>query len=137
MKRLWIITLSVLALVIAAISVWWGCSRPRAGELYSQYKEQPGVRVGYVKDFRFDDSTTVDVTTVEALDDDGWAWMQGEFGLDAIADSCREGVLSMQRPDDGRFLFLDYGSRAICLVDIDSDDEYSSILMYHLQKLQR
>lgn len=55
--------------------------------LYQRYEQQQGVRVGFVKALPLDDSTSVDVTTIEALDSAGWHWMQDEFAIDFWAQS--------------------------------------------------
>ena len=49
----------------------------------------PGVRVGFIKDFPLNDTITCDVTTFEALTDEGWEWMLDSLGLQrtSILDS--------------------------------------------------
>ena len=70
MKRLWIVTAVLLVLLLGGITAWR--LLPRGGhdvsDLYSECATQQGVRAGFIENYRFDDSTLVDVTTVEALD---------------------------------------------------------------------
>ena len=138
MKRLMKITLVAMAVVAAALVVWHLTGPHSLGELYRHYADQPGVRVGYIKDYPFDDTTHVDVTTIEALDDDGWAWMQQEFGTSnsqpSTSDPQLPTLLTLQRPD-GTFLFLSYNDRSLCLVDAESDAEYDAVLRYQLTKM--
>ncbi|MBR6131453.1 MAG: hypothetical protein IKQ20_06305 [Bacteroidales bacterium] len=41
-------------------------------EVYPRYEHRDDLKVGFVKDYRIDDSTTVDVTTLTAKDSAGW-----------------------------------------------------------------
>jgi len=47
--------------------------------LYERYSQQPGVMVASVSGFPLDSVSRIDVTVVEATDDEGWAWMKSEF----------------------------------------------------------
>ena len=64
-------------------------------DLYQRYAKQSGIKVASVSGFPLDSTSRVDVTVVEALDDDGWAWMKSEFHIGELADgqaeSLREG----------------------------------------------
>ena len=48
-------------------------------DLYKRYASQPGVKVASVSGFAIDSASSVDVTVIEAEDDEGWAWMKREF----------------------------------------------------------
>ena len=48
-------------------------------ELYNRYASQPGIKVASVSGFAIDSTARVDVTVLEAEDDDGWTWMKKEF----------------------------------------------------------
>ena len=94
MKRNAFIYIGVLLLLLAAVTAWRMRPEPVEGsELYQRYKDLPGVRVGFIKDFPLNDSLTCDVTTFEALTDEGWKWMLDSLGvkyvdtIDAILDS--------------------------------------------------
>ncbi len=144
MKRLLKITLLLTALALAALAVWRLTGPHGVGELYKRYSGQEGVRVGFVKNYPFDDSTKVDVTTVEALDTAGWSWMQAEFDLPSpdprraalLADG-GDAILSMPYGAEGRFLFLSYRDRKLCIVDTRTNSEYRSILLHHLELLTK
>lgn len=76
MKRNAFIYIGVLLLLLAAVTAWRMRPEPVEGsELYQRYKDLPGVRVGFIKDFPLNDSLTCDVTTFEALTDEGWQLM--------------------------------------------------------------
>lgn len=146
MKRLWIITALLLVLLLGGITVWRLLPQPprNVSDLYTECAMQDGVRAGYIENFRFDDSTLVDVTTVEALDSTGWEWMQQRFDLPPI-DSLRSDnavgdgpVMYTARLEDGNdFLFLSYATRSLCVVRVDNDRQFESIFRYHLQLLKK
>ncbi len=77
-----LIYIGVLLLLLAVVTTWRMWPEPAEGsELYQRYKDMPGVRVGFVKDFPINDTLTCDVTTFEALTDEGWEWMLDSLGL--------------------------------------------------------
>ena len=82
MKKSMYIYLAVLLLLLAGATAWR--QRPaeaEGSELYQRYRDVEGVRVGFVEDFPVSDSTSCDVTTFEALTDEGWEWLLDEFRL--------------------------------------------------------
>ena len=82
MKRNAFIYIGILLLLLAAVTAWRMRPEPVEGsELYQRYKDLPGVRVGFIKDFPLNDSLTCDVTTFEALTDEGWQWMLDSLGM--------------------------------------------------------
>ena len=79
MKRNAIIFMGILLMLLAAVTAWRMRPEPVEGsELYQRCKDVPGVRVGFIKDFPINDTITCDVTTFEALTDEGWEWMSEE-----------------------------------------------------------
>ncbi len=82
MKRNVFIYIGILLLLLATVTAWRMRPEPVEGsELYQRYKDLPGVRVGFIKDFPLNDTLTCDVTTFEALTDEGWQWMLDSLGL--------------------------------------------------------
>lgn len=82
MKKHALIYIGVLLLLLTTVTAWRMRPEPAEGsELYQRYKDMPGVRVGFVKDFPLNDTLTCDVTTFEALTDEGWKWMLDSLGM--------------------------------------------------------
>ena len=117
--------------------VRWLKLRPAEPDgLYRRYKDQPGVRVGHIADFRVDDTVSLSVTTIEALDDEGWRWMSDEFGLDedtACADQPSVQVCNL----GGTALFFSSDRRSLCLVEDITAQQFISLLRYHLNQLSQ
>ncbi|MBR1549425.1 MAG: hypothetical protein IJ634_02185 [Bacteroidales bacterium] len=146
MKRLCIFTAVLLAVALAGVSLWHLLTpgTPTPSDLYHRYEHQAGVRVGYIEDYRFDDSTFVDVVTVEALDSAGWHWMEQEFALHEHANpeapaagSGPESVTLWQCDDGQNIAFCSWADSALCLVQPRSEREFEHIIIYHLQKIRQ
>nr|MCR4932255.1 hypothetical protein [Bacteroidales bacterium] len=70
-------------LAVAAVLVvkYWHHTLPaeECGEVYCRYSNRDDLKVSFLKDFRIDDSTTVDVTTLTAKDSAGWENLMREM----------------------------------------------------------
>ena len=87
MKKHALIYIGVLLLLLAAVTAFrMRPAEPEGSELYERCKDVPGVRVGFIKDYPVNDSVTCDVTTVEALTDEGWEWMLDSLGVRSMAE---------------------------------------------------
>lgn len=53
----------------------------QCSELYQRYAQTPGIDASFIKDFRVNDSVTVDVTLLEARDSAGWATLKHDFAV--------------------------------------------------------
>ena len=128
MKRNAIIYMGILLLLLAAVTVWKMRPAPAEGsELYQRYKDQPGVRVGFIKDFPINDSLTCDVTTFEALTDDNAIdlWQSKRFhpelqgGSNELGDSV-----------DCNLASLHY--RWLTVYHATSEEEISAVVNYYI-----
>lgn len=94
MRRRWTITLLLLAaiVVVVALVAYWHHTVPssQCGALYRHYENTPHLSVTYIKDFPIDDTLTVDVTTIRALDDEGWETLRKDFNIKPIPDILQE-----------------------------------------------
>ncbi len=87
MNRNAFIYMGILLLLLAAVTVWKMRPEPVEGsDLYQRCKDIPGVRVGFIKDFPINDTLVCDVTTFEAMTDEGWEWMLDSLGVRRMAD---------------------------------------------------
>lgn len=63
----------------------------RCGEVYQKYKNRKDLKVCFVKDYRIDDSTIVDVTTLTAKDSASWESLLREMNVsDLIIEICNK-----------------------------------------------
>lgn len=146
MKRLWTITAVLLAAVLVGVTLWHLLPHgaPEPSDLYRRYEHQPGVRVGFIESYRFDDSTHADVVTFEALDSAGWQWMQREFDLQQSLyheglppDSSGTSVILWQCDDGQNIAFCLPADSALCLVHPASESDIVHIIKYYIEKMKQ
>lgn len=83
MKKHWLIAVGIVLLAVSATLVWK--YRPRTvpveecSELYRRYSDSSHICASYIKDFRVNDSLTLDVTILEARDSVGWDQLRIDF----------------------------------------------------------
>ena len=107
MIRRWLITL--LLLLLALLATGWGCYRyhtvpdEECSELYRRYADSPHVSVAFIRDFPVNDTLSLDVTTLTALDSTGWDDLSQYFRIPQLPDFLREKV---ERGEDKIFVRL-------------------------------
>jgi hypothetical protein len=76
MKRRWIITLLLLPVVVLAVLFLTRnlhtVPPDECSDVYRQYKDTPGIKASFIKDYPLDDTTTIDVTMLQAQDSIIW-----------------------------------------------------------------
>ena len=76
MKRWIVIVVGLATAALGGAALWNICShrvvKSELSEVSNRYKDRADLRVAFVKDYRIDDSTTVDVTTLTAKDSASW-----------------------------------------------------------------
>lgn len=72
-------------------------------EVYHRYEHRDDLKVGFVKDYRIDDSTIVDVTTLTAYDSASWENLMREMNRpESLIELMRKAV------DEGRYNVTGY-----------------------------
>ena len=82
-----------LLIVVGALSVkLWPRTVPfeQCSELYQRYAHTPGIEASFVKDYRINDTLTIDATVLEATTDSAWAMLQNDFNVPIIPDEYKE-----------------------------------------------
>ncbi len=83
MKRWIVIVVGLATAALGGAALWNICShrvvKSELSEVYNRYKDRDDLRVAFVKDYRIDDSTTVDVTTLTAKDSASWESLMREM----------------------------------------------------------
>ena len=76
MKRRWIITLLLLPVVVLSVLLLTRSLHTvppdKCSDVYRQYKDTPGIKASFIKDYPLDDTTTIDVTMLQAQDTNVW-----------------------------------------------------------------
>lgn len=96
MNRRWIITLLVCLLIVGSGAgvLLWPRTVPFAqcSEVYRLYVNNPSIRASFIKDFRINDSVSVDVTLLEAVDSNGWNTLVTDMNLGIQDSSTRSDI---------------------------------------------
>jgi hypothetical protein len=128
-------------------------------ELYERYASQPGVKVASVNGFAIDSTARVDVTVLEAQDDEGWEWMKKEFyigelspeqqvglneGYDAVLFARRSRVNPRENAPvrneeidvaGSCYLGISYLNRAVYIFCADSEEQYDAVVSLLVKKI--
>ena len=107
MKRWIVIVVGLATAALGGAALWNICShrvaKSELSEVYNRYKDRSDLRVAFVKDYRIDDSTVVDVTTLTAKDSAGWETLQREMNRSEEAIE-----RSKNRIKEGHYVLTDY-----------------------------
>lgn len=89
MKR-YLLPLVIVLLPLAATVLWVWTPRTvppgRASDLYRQYASNPHLTVSYIENFHVNDTLTLPVTTIRALDTAGWEMLKEDFRIKPLSD---------------------------------------------------
>jgi hypothetical protein len=66
------LTLVGVALVVAMLLLPRPLPPDECSDIYRQYKDTPGIKASFIKDYPLDDTTTIDVTMLQAKDTNVW-----------------------------------------------------------------
>ena len=148
MKRLVLIAMLMASVCVSAQT-----------ELYRRYAEQPGVKVASVNGFPIDSNSLVDVTVIEAEDDEGWSWMKREFHIGDLSPEQQAGLSegydavlfarrSRSNPSDNApihdeqidiagscYLGISYLNQAIYIFCADSEEQYDAVVSLLVKKI--
>ena len=128
-------------------------------DIYRRYAGQPNVKVASVSNFSIDKNTQVDVTVIEAEDDDGWDWMKKEFFVGELSPEQQAGLAdgydavlfarrSRSNPRDNApvkdeqidiagscYLGISYLNRTIYIFCADTEEQYDAVVSLLVKKI--
>ena len=89
-----VLLLSLLAVAGVAAWRWWPRTTPpeRVSDLYRRYEPNPHLSVAFIEGFKVNDTLAVDVTTVTALDDEGWDTLRADFRIPELPDHIQKRI---------------------------------------------
>lgn len=90
-RFIWMLVVA-LCLVAVGLALWLPryAAAQRVSDLYRRYAGNPHLTVAYIEDFRVNDTVAVDVTTLSALDAEGWETLRKDFNIKPIPDILQE-----------------------------------------------
>ena len=96
-RTFWILVVA-LCLVAAGLSLWMPreAAARRVSDLYRRYEPNPHLSVAFIEGFKVNDTLAVDVTTVTALDDEGWDTLRADFRIRQLPEHTQNKIDSGQ-----------------------------------------
>ena len=167
MKKKSLLTIAIVAVCLLALLT--GALRLRRHylpldgptcALYEKYKDSPGIKASYLRDYPINDTLAVDVTTLQATSDSAWCALLLDFGAS-------EDLIDMYKTDkeslvgenicsffkfnidknnikkrlpksnpDSRRVIGSYAKRSLCIFMTDKKAEQENISLNELKKLK-
>ena len=96
-RTFWILVVA-LCLVAAGLSLWLPreAAARRVSDLHRRYEPNPHLSVAFIEGFKVNDTLAVDVTTVTALDDEGWDTLRADFRIRQLPEHTQNKIDSGQ-----------------------------------------
>lgn len=143
-----------LLVELAAITLWkrwyWFFPSRAVSEVYSRYAGTDSLNVVFFRDFKINDTLSVDVTYIEAKTDSAWAMLQSDFKIaeqdtillgfvvdkEHIVTSC---IAAKHLPDNqlslgNSVLLFSYHQRAVCVFHTINEEQQYEVLHHNLKK---
>lgn len=145
------VLLCLLLLGAAAVVVFW--PRPSGAALSRHYNHLPGIKATYFKDYPLNDTLSLNVTLLEALDSIGWSTLCNDFniaepdttlqqlidsGLDPIftrrvdVDDCTQTVDSTN--PNSQLLAFSYKSQSVTLFHTTNNEVIHAVYYHNFDK---
>lgn len=154
MKRLSPLAVIVsLAIVAGAVvAVLW--PPPVGGELYRHYEERSDIKASFFKDYKINDSVTVDVTMLEAKTSAGWDTLIHDFQIKTPEElsfpNIKSGYITTKYAPHNNYtapmdttllnndlLAISFKARSVAVFDIETEDQVDAILMLQVNNIKK
>ena len=157
MKHSWIIvTLCSLLIIAGACLMLMPRTVPidQCSDVYRQYQGQEGLEVSFVKQYRVNDTTAVDVTLIHATTDSAWVSLCEEFIPDEYPYEFKEPLLygqavsqwtvsktapqikvDISSQNNYNLLVLSSKIKSVCIFHTENIEETLAIIAYQINGL--
>ena len=155
MKR-WILTLLMVAAVVAAVAVVF-CRhilpRWQVSDIYRRYEHVDGIAASYIHNYPVNDTLSLDVTLLEATDSDGWQTLSDDFGITPLEDELQQKIdsgkdlvfvrevngqnMKVQADsicDNTKLIAISYLKKTVCIFHVADDKEIHSVYYHNFDK---
>lgn len=148
------LTLVGVALVVAMLLLPRPLPPDECSDIYRQYKDTPGIKASFIKDYPINDTTTIDVTTLEASSDAGWESLKKTFNIIdyppevlpfvdtmvveyyfATKDDYSRGMDSVRLNND--FIAVSRFMKKVTVFNIKEEKQIVAILSYNINKQKK
>ena len=94
--KFWGIFCIILAVALGVITLVYRWHRVfptgEVSEIYATYAGIEGVEASFVKNYRVNDSVTVDVTVLEAKSDTAWTMLKDDYGVPPLSSKSKSDI---------------------------------------------
>lgn len=128
-------------------------------DLYRRYANVPNVKVASVSNFAIDNNSSVDVTVIEAINEDGWKWMKKEFYIGDLSPEQQSSLIegndavlfarrSRRNPRENApvrnekldvagscYIGISYLNQAVYIFCADSEEQYDAVVTLLVKKI--
>ena len=151
-RFIWMLVVA-LCLVAVGLALWLPryAAAQRVSDLYRRYAGNPHLTVAYIEDFRVNDTVAVDVTTLSALDAEGWDTLKGIFSIKdyppealpfidtmaleyfyAAKDDYSRGMDSVRLNND--FVAVSRFMKELTVFELKEEKQIMAILLYNIKE---
>ncbi len=146
-RTFWILIVA-LCLVAAGLSLWLPreAAARRVSDLYRRYEPNPHLSVAFIEGFKINDTLAVDVTTVTALDDEGWDTLRDDYETFPLTDlgkaNLEKGIESLMvwedHEDDRKAVYvMSYLKKMVYEFYVDNEEQLDNIYLYFLKRFNQ
>lgn len=146
-RTFWILIVA-LCLVAAGLSLWLPreAAARRVSDLYRRYEPNPHLSVAFIEGFKVNDTLAVDVTTVTALDDEGWDTLRADYETFPLTDlgkaNLEKGIESLMvwedHEDDRKAVYvMSYLKKMVYEFYVDNEEQLDNIYLYFLKRFNQ
>lgn len=146
-RTFWILVVA-LCLVAAGLSLWLPreAAARRVSDLYRRYEPNPHLSVAFIEGFKVNDTLAVDVTTVTALDDEGWDTLRADYETFPLTDlgkaNLEKGIESLmvweEHEDDRKAVYvMSYLKKMVYEFYVDNEEQLDNIYLYFLKRFNQ
>lgn len=149
----WLSTIAICLLIVGSgvAVVFW--PRGSVSDAYRHYSRTEGIKAYYFKDFRINDTVSVNITMLEALDSNAWNMLKNDFSLPALDTVSQKKIdkgkdlvfTSLVNGDDFReqvdpkypecdVKAVSYLNHTICLFHTKNMEERHAVFFYNMEK---
>lgn len=91
-KLFWCVGAVLAALTAVAVAAAVLVPRMGVSDLYRRYEGNPHLDVTYLRNFPVNDTLSVDVTLLQARDDEGWDTLRADFRIPELPDHIQKRI---------------------------------------------
>lgn len=151
-RKHYIALLIVLAgMALGAKCLLWPRQLPpeACSDVYRHYRNTPGIKAAFLKDYPLDDSTTIDVTMLQASDSATWeetlmqihnldkksGFLPLKVSFKLIPKHDSKSGTENNRIEDNDFLASNFNDLTIAIFHLENEHQYDAIIDYYIKQL--